>query len=321
MANNKPKKSANKSKKKDTKATVKTEKTEAPEIKAETKRVEKVEKVEEKKVIEATKSEKTGGVKGFCKEFFAKKCDPKENILTAFHDKKLYGALAGEVLGTMFLLMILMTLGAYQPLYIFIVILALTATFYGVSGAHLNPVITAGMMATRRISAIRGVLYILAQVLGAWLGYLIASAFWNAGGQTTMLPQIGEVPSEFFWAVTLIEMIGAAMITFFYTRALQYRRSTLTLAAIVAGGFTLTLIAVVIFSSTFLGLSSSFALNPAAALMYQILPSGGDNIGDLLSGIALALVTYVVFPLIGGVSGAYISDLVSFAKDEKVRMD
>ena len=320
MANNKPKKSANKSKKKDEKMTVKAEKTEKPEVKAETKKVEKVEKVEEKK-IETNKSAKTGGFKAVCKEFFAKKCDPKENILTVFRDKKVYGALAGEVLGTMFLLLFLMTLGIFQPLYTFIAVLGLTATFYGISGAHLNPVITAGMMASRRISAIRGVLYILAQILGAWLGYLIASAFWNAGGQTTMLPQIVEVPSEFFWPVTLIEMLGAAMIAFFYTRALQYRRSTLTVATAIAGGIAFTSVIVIIVSSTFLGLGQSFALNPAAALMYQILPSGGDNIGDLLGGVALALVTYVIFPVIGGVLGAYISDVISLVKGEKVKMD
>lgn len=337
MAANKPKKTANKSKSKKTK----TEKSEQPEVVAETKKVEKTEKVgetvkaeevketkeAEKAEEKAEKTEKKTEVKAekakktsFFSKMFEKKCDPNENILTIFHDKKVYGALIGEVFGTMFLTFVLLTLGVYQPLYIFFVILGLSAAIFGLSGANLNPIITVGMMASRRMSAIRGVLYMLAQILGAWLGYLIISAFWSAGGQTTALPQIAAVESNFFWIATLIEFMGAALIAFFFARALQYKRSALTFAMIVAGGFTITFITIIVISSTFLGFNANFILNPAVALMYQILPTGGDNIGELLADIALALVTYVIFPMLGGAIGFYLSDIASTFKEEDTKM-
>ena len=104
--------------------------------------------------------------------FFAKKGDPEENILTIFKTPKIWGALVGELIGTMFITMLLLTLGIYQPLYVLFGVIGVTLAVFTLSGAHLNPAITAGMMATRRVSAIRGVLYMVAQVVGAWLAKL-----------------------------------------------------------------------------------------------------------------------------------------------------
>ena len=39
--------------------------------------------------------------------------------------------------------------------------------FGGISGAHVNPAVTAGMLVTGRIAPALGVLYIVAQLLGA----------------------------------------------------------------------------------------------------------------------------------------------------------
>jgi MIP family channel proteins len=47
------------------------------------------------------------------------------------------------------------------------------ATFGGVSGAHVNPAVTAAMLVTRRISAANAVLYVVAQLAGATVAALI----------------------------------------------------------------------------------------------------------------------------------------------------
>ncbi len=271
-------------------------------------KAKEVKKAESKTAKVETREEVTTAGNPF-KGFFARKCDEKENILTIFKSPRIYGAIIGEVVGTMLLTIILLTLGIYQPLYVMFGLLAITAAVYGLSGANLNPIITAGMMASRRVSAIRGVLYMLSQVLGAWFGLLIANAFRLAGEGAVELPSMSEVEGGQFWVVTLIEFVGAIMLAFFFARALAYKKSPLTFATIVATGACIALLFAIVVSSNFVGLQNNFALNPAVALMYQILPTSGDTFGAVLGGVALALVTYWVFPILGGIIGFTISDV------------
>ncbi len=271
-------------------------------------KVKEVKKTESKTAKVETREEVTTAGNPF-KGFFARKCDEKENILTIFKSPRIYGAIIGEVVGTMLLTIILLTLGIYQPLYVMFGLLAITAAVYGLSGANLNPIITAGMMASRRVSAIRGVLYILSQILGAWFGLLITNAFRLAGEGAVELPSMSEIEGGQFWVVTMIEFVGAIMLAFFFARALAYKKSPLTFATIVATGACIALLFAIVVSSNFVGLQNNFALNPAVALMYQILPTSGDTFGTVLGGVALALVTYWVFPVLGGIIGFAISDV------------
>lgn len=265
-------------------------------------------KVDAKKVVEAKVVDaelEAHPMKGF----FARKFDANENILTIFKKPRIYGAILGEVIGTMLLTLILLTLGVYQPLYIMFGVIAISMAVFALSGANLNPIITVGMMASRRMSAIRGVLYLLSQVLGAWLAFLLANAFRTAAGEASAdFPQMAEIADGQFWLITMIEFVGAIMIAFFFARALAYKRSTFTFAAIYGGGMCVTLLFIIVISSTYLSLQNNFILNPAAALMYQILPAGGESFGEVFGAICSALLTYVIFPMIGGVLGFYLAD-------------
>ena len=167
------------------------------EAKKAEKKAEKVktdEKKETAKVI--TVAAKANPVK----EFFARKFDASENILTIFKSGKIFGALIGELLGTAAISAIVLTLGL-NPIYVVFAYLGITLAVFKLSGANLNPVITAGMLATRRMSAIRGVLYLIAQVLGAWIAYLVVNAFLQAGiatghvQSTTALPALAPAAS------------------------------------------------------------------------------------------------------------------------------
>ena len=245
------------------------------------------------------------------KGWFKKKYDASENILTIFTKPQIYGAIIGEIVGTMLLTMVLLTLGIYQPLYIMFGVIAISAAVFALSGANLNPIVTVGMMATRRMSAIRGVVYLLSQVIGAWLAYLVTSGFLNQAeeGATAELPVMAEIADGQFWLITMIEFVGAIMIGFFFARAIAYKRSTLTFAAIYGTGICVALLFTIVVSSSFLGLQNNFILNPAAALMYQILPTGGESFGAVFGSVCGALLTYVIFPMIGGVLGFYLADL------------
>ena len=88
----------------------------------------------------------------------------------------LQSALA-ELLGTFFLALVALTVAA--PLTPFAVGLTLLVFVYAVgslSGSHLNPAVTVGLVVSRRFPLAHGVLYVAAQVLGAFLARFVAGA-------------------------------------------------------------------------------------------------------------------------------------------------
>lgn len=262
-----------------------------------------------------TKEESPTSKKSCLSGFFARKYEEKESILTVFKNHRFYGALLGEVIGTMLIALLLFSLSlmgiANIATYGFAIIAVLIAV-YAFSGACLNPIVVIGMMASRRISVIRGIMYIIAEIVGAWLGWLIFNAFHLAGGETAYdIPAIAAVAEGGFWTVAMVEFIGAAIIAFFFARALEYKRSVFTFAAVIAGGLALAVVIGYVVSAAFLGLNNNFVFNPAVALMMQIFPQSGESFGEILGGICQALSIYALLPAIGGVIGFYLSDFTA----------
>lgn len=261
----------------------------------------------EKKVVEE---------KGIFKGFFAKKYDANESVLTIFKKPSLYGALIGELVGTLLLTLVMFALsffGIYNAAIYTFAFIAITVAVFAFSGAQLNPIITAGMMATRRISVVRGVLYILAQIIGALLALGIFSGFYAGGGDMAAyaVPTMAKVAEGTFGLVSIVELVGAILLGFFFSRALAYKRSVFTFAAVVAGGFAAATLIGYIVSYAFLGLGNNFVFNPAVAMAYQIFPTAGANFGEIFGGICSALATYAIFPAVGGIVGFYVADFAS----------
>jgi glycerol uptake facilitator-like aquaporin len=254
--------------------------------------------------------------------FFAKKYEGNESILTIFKMPKFYGALLGEFLGTALLTLLifslsLMGVGGYIGQYSFAVI-AIFIAIYAISGASLNPLVTAGLMATRRVSVIRGVMYIIAEVVGAWLGWLIFNSFHLAGGEAAYeVPTMAAIADGAFFKVAMVELLGGVIIAFFVARALKYKRSAFTFGATIAGGIALAIIVGYVVSAAYLGLNNNFAFNPAIAVMLKIFPETGSNFGEIMGGVGAALAAYAIFPMIGGVIGMYISDFASKLSGEE----
>lgn len=247
------------------------------------------------------------------KGFFARKYDKDENILTIFKTPRIWGALIGEVIGTMLFVMLMLTLGA-QPLYLLFAAACIYIAVVGLSGANLNPIVTVGMMASRRMSAIRGVLYMLAQLLGGWIALIIINAFRLGSGTSYFARDDGNF-RRIFLGSGLVELMGAIIIAFCYARATRYaRKNPLTFAITVTSGITLAVILGLWITQIFFGYPSdsySFIFNPIAALMYQILPTTAENFGELAQMAGLAVAAYIIFPVIGGVIGFYISDVAT----------
>ena len=160
---------------------------------------------------------------------------------------------------------------------------------------------------------------IIAEVLGfAAVVYGIASG--NITAESTALPALTPVSDltattegfSFFWAITILEFVGAIVIAFFFARALAYKRSAFTFAATIAGGVFLAMLFATVISNSYLGLQENvFVLNPAVAFMYGVLPGSADGFDALMGALMPMIVTYVIFPILGGVVGFYLSDFMA----------
>ena len=271
--------------------------------------------------VEEKKDTKTTSGKSCLSGFIAKKYEEKESILTVFKNHKFYGSLLGEIIGTMLLALLLFALFLMGlpniATYAFAVIAILIAV-YAFSGACLNPIVVVGMMASRRMSVVRGIMYIIAEIIGAWLGWMIFNGFHLAGGETAYdIPAISALAENGFWPIAMIELLGAAIIAFFFARALKYKRSVFTFGAVVAGGIILAIVIGYVASAAFLGANNSFIMNPAIAMMFQIFPTAGENFGEILGGVCQALSLYAIIPMIGGVIGFYLSDFTGKLSSEE----
>ena len=303
--------------------------------KKETKKAAKVaeKKVKKEKTVKKAIMSDKGPSK--LKQFFSRKGDANENILTIFRDTKIITAIIGEIVGVAVITMIALTLGLFNPLYMILAYVGITAAIVKLSGAHLNPIITAGMMASRRVSAIRGVIYIISQVLGAWLGFLVTSSLRKAGitagnieEATSALPTLAQ-PDELsgavegtslLGAVRLVEFIGAIIIAFFFARAQRVKKNTAAFAITVASGvFIAMIIAVVANSNFFMLQSNTFIMNPAVGMIYGIFPSSANGFDALMSALLPMLVSYVILPIIGGVLGFYLSDFATILSGENLK--
>ncbi|GEM_PF-270797 len=269
------------------------------------------------------------------KTFFARKGDENENILTIFKDTRIIGAIVGEIFGTAIITMIALTLGLFNPLYMILAYVGITLAIVKLSGAHLNPIVTAGMMASRRVSAVRGIIYIISQVLGSWLGFLVINGFYQAGinsgnieAATSVLPTLtatsdllaANTDYSFFWAVTMVEFIGAIIIAFFFARAQRVKENKVAFAITVSAGvFVAMLLAVVINSNFFGQQSNTFVLNPAVGMMYGIFPASAEGVDSLMNALMPMLVTYVIFPVFGGVLGFYLSDFANLMEGKDLK--
>ena len=247
--------------------------------------------------------------------FFSRKYEGKESILTVFKNPKFYGALLGEVFGTAFITLMLFGLsliGIHNIAPYAFAIIAVYIAIYAFSGACLNPIFAMGMMVSRRMSVIRGIMYIIAEVVGAWLGWLIFNSFHLAGGENAYaMPTMATIGENQFWLFAMVELFGAIVTAFFYARAIKYKRSVFTFAAITVGGMIVAMFIGYIVSAAFLTLNNNFVFNPAAALMFNIFPSSGENFGEIFGGICQALSIYVLLPLAGGAAGFFFADFTS----------
>ena len=157
-----------------------------------------------------------------------------------------------------------------------------TATM-AISGGHLNPAVTLGLLVTRRGTPVSAAAYIAAQLIGAVLAALLLQVLYPAGvGRAVSLgtPTIAS-------SITLTQAIGLELIfTFFLVSAVF--GTCVHPEAPKVGGFGIGL--VLVFDIIVGGPLTGAAMNPARAF--------GPA---LVSGQWVGQIAYWIGPLLGGI--------------------
>ncbi len=177
-----------------------------------------------------------------------------------------------------------------------------------VSGAHLNPAVTIGMAAIGKFpwSMVPG--YIIAQVIGGFVGAVLvyityADHFAATDDQATKLGVFATIPAIRNIAVNFItEVIGTAM--------LLIGILGITNANTNVGALGNLMVGILVFAiGLSLGGPTGYAINPARdfgpRLAHAVLPIPGKGKSDWGYG----LIVPIFGPIVGGILGAFLYQL------------
>ncbi|MBH1980740.1 aquaporin [Candidatus Saccharibacteria bacterium] len=227
----------------------------------------------------------------------------------------ILGAFIAEFIGT-FILASVAVHSQGQPLYVGFALIAIVLTVGTLSGSHVNPLVTVGAWATRKITGLRALGYVISQVLGALLAFVVASTYANAapevsqqaqmlGQQSVALFSANPVPDGKEFYVFFAELLGATIFGLAVSSAIRERRNRAAQAFTVGLGlFTALVISGV--AASYIGGSS--VLNPAIAFTLQAVQF---NSSDWLWPVLI----YIVSPLIGGTIGFFLYDVLRGESD------
>jgi len=170
-------------------------------------------------------------------------------------------------------------------------LLFIVYTYGHISGAHVNPAVTLGLLIGRQIDIMKAVFYWVAQFAGAILAALLLSVIIGGGnlGETT-----GSLTASSPWLAALFE----AVMTFFLVSTV-YQAAVYGKAGNLAGvAIGLTLAASILAGGTYTGASLNPARTLGPALVARHLDYVVPYFVGILAGGALAGLahTYVFKP-------------------------
>jgi glycerol uptake facilitator-like aquaporin len=207
------------------------------------------------------------------------------------------GALIAELLGSA-LITFAALMSGNNPILGAVAVLVGIMIFAEVSGAQLNPVVTIAALVTRQVGWVKALSYIVVQVLGAMLAYVIIVKFmgdskvftlFTPENQVQAMQQYGQeahTPGQ--WKPVFGELIGSLIFGFGIASALLYKKVGFDRAFTVAGALMIGL---------FAALAGSYAvLNPAVSAAVGAYSQGGF----------WSFAAYGLAPLVGGALGALL---------------
>ncbi|MDB5160247.1 MAG: rane protein of unknown function [Candidatus Saccharibacteria bacterium] len=231
-----------------------------------------------------------------------------DHIQTSLRSLPLWRALGAELVGT-FLFAGVVIAGQGQPIFVLFGLAGIVLLFGAISGSHVNPAITIGALVTRRIGWLRAVGYVIAQLLGAALAYVVLSGFISGADAVTAQAQAyGQTAPALYAAADVSKLAGKEWFIFFAeltgTAILglaiaNVSRSRDNVARALTAGFGI-FIALMIAVSAASYVGATAIINPAVAIALHAY--SWANVWPFA--------IYAIAPAIGGIVGFVIYDLV-----------
>lgn len=229
-----------------------------------------------------------------------------QHIESSLLSRTLWRALGAEFIGT-FLLAAVIIAGQGQPIFVLFGLVGIVLLLGSISGAHVNPAVTIGAWATRRIGWLRAIGYIFVQFLGAAVAYFALSAFIGGATQPTAEQQMyGQQAASLFqaaditaltgkeWYVFFAEVLGTAILGFAFAAATRAKDTLSAAFSYGLGVFVALMIGITVTGFV----SASTIINPAVALSLQAYNG---------------LWSYIIYGLgavLGGVIGFVLHDVL-----------
>ena len=181
---------------------------------------------------------------------------------------------------------------------------AIFAAVYSVghiSGCHINPAVTIALLATRKIDGQTAGGYIVAQLVGAFVGAGLTLIILTGNDPQTL--GLGAVSASTPTPASPIgfaaEVIGTAILVFTVFGAAVVGKAPAGFAGIIIGFIVYGIIILV-------GPITGAALNPARQIGPDILESHRRDAGP----VDAAVVVYIVGPIVGGLIGAFLYEFI-----------
>ncbi len=226
----------------------------------------------------------------------------------------LVAALVAEFVGTfIFAATILASQG--QPIVALFALAGVVLAIGTISGGYANPALVLGAWVTRRMSGIRAIAYIVAQVLGAMLALVVLDMYVSSAPDVSQqAQQLGQTAPELFklaalpdgkqWLVFLSEFIGTLIFGFAVAGATREKKDRTAAALTVGLGVFLGLV-VASYAAQLVGVNGAI-INPAVAVSLQTI--------DFSS--VWPITVYVVGSALGAVVGFILYDMLRGTEKE-----
>ncbi|HJJ30820.1 MAG TPA: MIP family channel protein [Methanocorpusculum sp.] len=170
-----------------------------------------------------------------------------------------------------------------------------------VSGAHINPAVSIALCVSRKFPLKDTVVYVIAQMLGAFAGALLIVLIGGAGVIDTGLGATSPAPGTSVWQALAAEFIGTFILMLVIMGAAVDRRAPAGFAGLAIGGTVFAVIMVI-------GTISGGSLNPARTFgpdLVNLIFTGSDALWTTFPLI------YVTGPVLGAAAAAFVYRLIA----------